>query len=43
MHIDIAGTAFNHAEKGYQTIGGTGVGVRMMIDFLSKQCSTTKK
>jgi leucyl aminopeptidase len=43
MHIDIAGTAFNHAEKDYQTIGGTGVGVRMMIDFLSKQCSTTKK
>lgn len=43
MHIDIAGTAFNHADKGYQTIGGTGVGVRMMIDFLSKQCSTTKK
>jgi leucyl aminopeptidase len=41
MHIDIAGTAFNHANKAYNPIGGTGVGVRLMIDFLQKQA--TKK
>lgn len=37
MHIDIAGTAFNHANKTYNPIGGTGVCVRLMIDFLQKQ------
>lgn len=40
MHFDIAGPAFNHAPDAYKPKGGTGVGVRLMFDFLSKQ---TKK
>lgn len=44
LHIDIAGTAFNHAAKTYNPHGGTGVGVRLMIDFLFKQIDVfTKK
>jgi leucyl aminopeptidase len=41
MHFDIAGPAFNHAADAYKPKGGTGVGVRLMIDFLQKQ--STKK
>ncbi len=37
MHFDIAGPAFNHAQEAYKPKGGTGVGVRLMIDFLVKQ------
>jgi leucyl aminopeptidase len=36
MHFDIAGPAFIGAKDGYRTKGGTGVGVRLMIDFLSQ-------
>ncbi len=43
LHIDIAGTAFNHAAKSYQPAGGTGVCVRLMIDFLKKQVKTKTK
>lgn len=35
MHFDIAGPAFITAKDAYRTKGGTGVGVRLMIDFLS--------
>ncbi len=35
MHFDIAGPAFNHAVDAYKPKGGTGVGVRLMIDFLA--------
>lgn len=35
MHFDIAGPAFLTAKEAYRTKGGTGVGVRLMIDFLS--------
>lgn len=41
MHFDIAGPAFNQAQDTYRPKGGTGVGVRLMIDFLQKQ--STKK
>ncbi len=39
MHFDIAGPAFNHATDAYKPKGGTGVGVRLMFDFLSKKAS----
>jgi leucyl aminopeptidase len=35
MHFDIAGVSFATSKKAYNTIGGTGYGMRMLIDFLS--------
>lgn len=35
MHFDIAGVSFATAKKGYFTSGGTGYGLRMVLDFLS--------
>lgn len=35
MHFDIAGVSFQTARKGYQTTGGTGYGIRMVLDFLA--------
>ncbi|MBS1644549.1 MAG: leucyl aminopeptidase [Bacteroidetes bacterium] len=35
MHFDIAGVSFNTAGKGYLPAGGTAVGLRMVLDFLS--------
>lgn len=43
MHFDIAGPAFNHAPDAYKPKGGTGVGVRLMIDFLMKQAKSKAK
>lgn len=34
MHFDIAGVSFATARKGYHTTGGTGYGIRMLVDFL---------
>lgn len=34
MHFDIAGPAFMTAKEGYRIKGGTGVGVRLLFDFL---------
>lgn len=34
MHFDIAGVSFGTARKGYTPIGGTGYGLRMLMDFL---------
>ncbi|MCD6069135.1 MAG: peptidase [Bacteroidetes bacterium] len=34
IHLDIAGPAFLTARYNYQTKGGTGVGVRLLFDFL---------
>jgi leucyl aminopeptidase len=42
MHFDIAGPAFNHAVDGYKPKGGTGVGVRLMFDFLSKKAAAKR-
>jgi len=35
IHLDIAGPAFIEGKDGYLTKGGTGVGVRLMFDFLA--------
>ncbi len=34
MHFDIAGVSFSLSKKGYTPAGGTGYGIRMMLDFL---------
>lgn len=34
MHFDIAGVSFATSKKGYTTNGGTGYGMRMLVDFL---------
>ncbi|MBW7913456.1 MAG: peptidase M17, partial [Taibaiella sp.] len=34
MHFDIAGVSFNTSKQGYLPSGGTGYGIRMMLDFL---------
>ena len=39
IHLDIAGPAFLNASDHYRTKGGTGSGVRLLIDFLSQQLS----
>jgi len=36
-HLDIAGPAFITARDGYRPKGGTGVGVRLLFDFLKHQ------
>lgn len=38
MHFDIAGPAFLLQDDYYRLKGGTGSGVRMMFDFLTKKC-----
>jgi leucyl aminopeptidase len=37
IHIDIAGPAFTHKKEGYRGLGGTGAGVRLLVDFLSQK------
>jgi leucyl aminopeptidase len=37
IHIDIAGPAFTHKKEGYRGQGGTGAGVRLLIEFLSQK------
>jgi len=37
LHLDIAGPAYLRTANGYRTKEGTGVGVRLMYDFLKKQ------
>lgn len=36
VHLDIAGPAFLEEAQDYKGIGGTGVGIRTLVDFLSK-------
>lgn len=36
IHLDIAGPAFNKKADSYRGKGGTGVGIRLIIDFLKK-------
>ncbi|MCA9873931.1 MAG: hypothetical protein KC441_09755, partial [Anaerolineales bacterium] len=33
-HLDIAGVALTERERGYVPGGGTGFGVRLLVDFL---------
>jgi leucyl aminopeptidase len=35
IHLDIAGPAFLEAEDGYRGKGGSGVGVRLLTNFLA--------
>ncbi|MBS1782909.1 MAG: leucyl aminopeptidase [Bacteroidetes bacterium] len=35
MHFDIAGVSFATSQKGYLPSGGTGYGLRMLLDFLT--------
>ncbi|MEZ5018048.1 MAG: leucyl aminopeptidase family protein [Flavipsychrobacter sp.] len=35
MHFDIAGVSFNPTKSGYKTAGGSGMGLRMLLDFLT--------
>jgi leucyl aminopeptidase len=37
LHLDIAGPAYLRAANGYRTKEGTGVGVRLLYNFLKKQ------
>mgnify|MGYP000455720917 CR=1 FL=1 len=37
LHLDIAGPAYLRTANGYRTKEGTGVGVRLLYDFLRKQ------
>lgn len=39
LHFDIAGTAFNAGNDAYRTKGGTGVGVRLMVEFLKSMAN----
>jgi leucyl aminopeptidase len=36
IHLDIAGPASVKENKGYTQVGGTGVGVRLLYDFIEK-------
>jgi leucyl aminopeptidase len=42
LHLDIAGTAFTHAASGYIAKGGTGVGVRLTLEFLKRRAQHGK-
>ncbi|NBC17692.1 MAG: leucyl aminopeptidase [Bacteroidetes bacterium] len=42
MHLDIAGPAFLATEKPYRPKGGTGFGVRVLVDFLRDYASPKK-
>lgn len=35
VHFDVAGVTFRDKAKHYLTAGGTGYGIRMMVDYLS--------
>ncbi len=39
-HLDIAGTAWVTQKKDYFDIGGTGIGVRLLVDFLRRRCDS---
>ncbi|MDG1849363.1 MAG: leucyl aminopeptidase [Flavobacteriales bacterium] len=43
MHFDIAGPAFLSHDDHYRLKGGTGVGVRMMFDFLLKKSTISAR
>lgn len=37
IHLDIAGPAFNKTKDNYRGKGGSGIGIRLLYDFLKKQ------
>jgi leucyl aminopeptidase len=42
MHFDIAGVSFATSKKSYTPLGGTGFGIRMVIDFLQNYAFAPK-
>ncbi len=36
IHLDIAGPSFLHSVDGYRTVGGTGTGVRLLLEFIRR-------
>jgi len=36
VHLDIAGSAFIQSGDGYRTPGGTGTGVRLLLEFIRR-------
>lgn len=42
LHLDIAGTAYTHSASGYTSKGGTGVGVRLMLEYLKRRAQHGK-
>ncbi|MCI0469114.1 MAG: leucyl aminopeptidase [Nitrospirae bacterium] len=40
VHLDIAGTAWNDKDKPYAPKGASGIGVRLLINFLNEYCHT---
>jgi len=42
MHLDIAGPAFLMRQEDYRPRGGTGVGVRLLMEFFEKKYELTK-
>jgi leucyl aminopeptidase len=43
MHVDIAGVAFAHQAKNYRLKGGTGFGVRLLVEWLREFSSPRKR
>jgi leucyl aminopeptidase len=37
IHIDIAGPAYSNSASDYRTKGGSGVGVRLLYDFIKRR------
>lgn len=37
IHLDIAGPSFNNAKDSYRGLGGTGCGVRLLVEYLSSK------
>jgi leucyl aminopeptidase len=37
IHLDIAGPAFSESKDAYRGKGGTGVGVRLLFDFVKNK------
>jgi leucyl aminopeptidase len=43
IHLDIAGPAFLEKRDSYRGQGGTGVGVRLLFDFINKVANQKSK
>lgn len=43
IHVDIAGPSFLKSARGYQQVGGTGFGVRLVVEFLREYVARAQK
>ena len=43
LHVDLAGPAFLHKAMPYRPVGGTGFGVRLLVEFLISQTKLQKR